>query len=1468
MVLEVAAAGGAMVHLYGVTEGGLTVRAEVGRFWPFLYCKPTVHLADGSRRDIREEDLPLLRKALEEELTSSRAAKQLAKQAPPPPAAAAAAASSTPKKGAKAAPSSGSKKGGSAAAASSFFKAKPSAASSKASAIDVDDEDDDAGGDEEAEEEPSDEDEAEDEDEEDASAGGRGCVVAMKLVQKRSLMYYRGPELSTFVQVWLASPTLLTPAHQALSKKLKLASPEATAPPAAASNGSRKIKVCPLCTLHNEAPSSTCSACDSALPAAVSSPGASSSSPSAAASSSSNAVSSFSSAGELFGTNIEHYMRFMVSSNIVGGGWADARRYELVPSHAKRTRCDLELRCTWSDDPELQPLVGLPTDMQSIATAKIAPLRVLSFDIQPLARQGNDVTSDPSRDPVLAIANQAAWFPAQIDPATGAAVPPVRVLFMLRTAVGPSLPNALVTAPGMEIVWCASEADLLRKWRDFFLAIDADIVTGFDIAQRDIPFLLARAERYERNGGKADDASQLHGPAATLSPPPAAKRGKKSPAASPASSLALSASERATSADFSNWRCLGRDGRIESELKNIQTYGAGWVRSKKRMTATSNQASAYFRMEGRLFFDCQRIIQTQHSLCTYSLQECAQEFLRRTEEYLDDAILNGLLQQASAPMPKAPSGAVGVQARTKSDALRAALDHSATPAAAAAAAAPATAAPAAAAAPSLPRKMTAKDRKRRREIDYEDLTSPSPTPTPSPPPVSPLSVEAAADAAAIAAIPTVPSLTNFESPLRSFTRYASYALRQAELPLLLLEALTIVVASMELSRTTGINVKDVWTRGQMIRTWSLLLRHCHSSKERYIVPAQRENSQGQTMTSGPWIFDCIALGTTGLHQDPVATLDFNSLYPSIMIGYNLCYSTIVVREDEDKIVPNDQTTMTPIHRRFVLPAVRKGVVPQILEWLIEARRQVRKLQKDTPDAFLKSVLEERQKALKISANATYGFTGSSASKLLLVELAEATINYGSRLLQQAAAWVDERFGKGAKGKSDGEGADAEDRVSCCEVIYGDTDSLMIKMHGLSVSEAIALAQRISRSVTDSLPSPITFGYEKVYQPFLLQQNKKYSARKFILDDNPATATLDVKGMESVRRDIIPVVRLLMEEVLRLLLMDGDMPAAIARTKDAIRMLLSDGYTLADLRISKALWRGTDSEQYGTRVAHVELAEKLKRRYPGREIALGQRLSYVLVQGEKGVKQWQQSEEPSYAWAHGLALDLDLYLTNYLQKPLVRLFCLPGLLGSVEKATKVLFQGEHVRAVKRTAPGGGGDKPGAGGGAAAGEASKTRTLGAFFKKDATAHCKHCKRPITSGALSAAAPTGKAAGATATGQKTLAFSRMGAKPKPSAAAPAAAASSSSKPASAAPVTMALCGECRTHLDRVVLSRVAEYAAREEQLAALAQACHHCQCGGGAATREILCVNEDCKIYWSRMKTWRSVEEAQEFLRQLDW
>ena len=102
--------------------------------------------------------------------------------------------------------------------------------------------------------------------------------------------------------------------------------------------------------------------------------------------------------------------------------------------------------------------------------------------------------------------------------------------------------------------------------------------------------------------------------------------------------------------------------------------------------------------------------------------------------------------------------------------------------------------------------------------------------------------------------------------------------------------------------------------------------------------------------------------------------------------------------------------------------MRRGVLPLILESLLAARARVKSSLSVESDAYLRMVLENRQKALKIAANASYGFCGSNASRLMLVELAESTITYGAELLLQNAVWVQQHY-------------------KHANIIYGDTDSV-------------------------------------------------------------------------------------------------------------------------------------------------------------------------------------------------------------------------------------------------------------------------------------------------------------------------------------------------------------------------------------------------------------------------------------------
>lgn len=80
----------------------------------------------------------------------------------------------------------------------------------------------------------------------------------------------------------------------------------------------------------------------------------------------------------------------------------------------------------------------------------------------------------------------------------------------------------------------------------------------------------------------------------------------------------------------------------------------------------------------------------------------------------------------------------------------------------------------------------------------------------------------------------------------------------------------------------------------------------------------------------------------GFYSEPIATLDFASLYPSIMMAHNLCYSTLVSKEDVRTNRFNfepDNLTKTPNGDTFVKPSVKKGILPEILEELLAARKR-------------------------------------------------------------------------------------------------------------------------------------------------------------------------------------------------------------------------------------------------------------------------------------------------------------------------------------------------------------------------------------------------------------------------------------------------------------------------------------------------------------------------------------------------
>ena len=166
-----------------------------------------------------------------------------------------------------------------------------------------------------------------------------------------------------------------------------------------------------------------------------------------------------------------------------------------------------------------------------------------------------------------------------------------------------------------------------------------------------------------------------------------------------------------------------------------------------------------------------------------------------------------------------------------------------------------------------------------------------------------------------------------------------------------------------------------------------------------VIPVERKGgSEGQY--EGAVVIE----PTRGFYKDPVATLDFASLYPSIMMAHNLCYSTLVPKFKANLYKPED-ITQTPNGDFFVKPHVKKGILPIILQELLSARKKAKQELAKATDPFEKAVLDGRQLALKISANSVYGFTGAQVGQLPCLAISSSVTSFGRVMIEQTKALV-------------------------------------------------------------------------------------------------------------------------------------------------------------------------------------------------------------------------------------------------------------------------------------------------------------------------------------------------------------------------------------------------------------------------------------------------------------------------------
>ncbi|XP_023214577.1 DNA polymerase delta catalytic subunit-like [Centruroides sculpturatus] len=481
-------------------------------------------------------------------------------------------------------------------------------------------------------------------------------------------------------------------------------------------------------------------------------------------------------------------------------------------------------------------------------------------------------------------------------------------------------------------------------------------------------------------------------------------------------------------------------------------------------------------------------------------------------------------------------------------------------------------------------------------------------------------------------------------------RLAVYCLKDAMLPLRLLDKLMCIINYMEMARVTGVPLSYLLTRGQQIKVVSQLLQK--AVEYDYIIPVMKVET-GDDFT-GATVIEPIK----GYYNTPIATLDFSSLYPSIMMAHNLCYTTLMSVPSKHNVSP-DQYIKTPSGNYFVKATVCKGLLPEILENLLSARKKAKEDLKKETDSFRKKVLDGRQLALKISANSVYGFTGAQVGKLPCLEISKSVTAFGRMMIERTKQEIEEKYRV-----ENGYNSDAK-------VIYGDTDSVMINFNVKTVHDAMKIGKEAAEYVSDKFEKPIKLEFEKVYFPYLLISKKRYAGLYFTKPDT--YDKMDCKGIETVRRDNCPLVANLINTCLQKILIDRDPNGAVDYAKQIISDLLCNRIDISQLVITKELTK-TDKE-YAAKQAHVELAHRMRKREAGSAPNLGDRVPYVIIAASKNTAAYLKSEDPIYVLENNIPIDTQYYLENQISKPLLRIF--EPILGET-RAESVLLRGDHTR----------------------------------------------------------------------------------------------------------------------------------------------------------------------------------------------
>lgn len=467
--------------------------------------------------------------------------------------------------------------------------------------------------------------------------------------------------------------------------------------------------------------------------------------------------------------------------------------------------------------------------------------------------------------------------------------------------------------------------------------------------------------------------------------------------------------------------------------------------------------------------------------------------------------------------------------------------------------------------------------------------------------------------------------SNWEKGGDARRRVASYCVKDSLLVHKLLDKNGLLNSYIALATVTSTPMYVLLFKGQqqrviaqllpMLAKMGILLPFVENWEEHDDSGLSRKTSYGGGLVLEP---------KRGYYTRPIVCLDFSSLYPTIMMAYNMCYTTLMragrIAEARALPCPADMIKIGPLGHGFMKKEAREGVLPKLLFNLVSSRKAVQNRMREIKesDPAGAASLNLRQIAIKFSANSIYGFTGATVGKLPCLEIASSVTAWGQQHLRRSAEIA---------------------QKASYDVIYGDTDSVMIDT-GVSpekLDEAFEIAEKVAATINSELPKPMEIVVEKAMLNSVFINKKMYAS---LIQEKGKQPTLFFKGISVVRRDRVRYVRTTGKRFLELLLKESDPDGARQYLAERLVRLRTGHVPVVELLKSQSLSKPID--EYAKSEVHASVARRAARRDPSYSVKPGTRIPYVYVVGGKKSKKSEVAEDPTYALKNSLTIDYATY----------------------------------------------------------------------------------------------------------------------------------------------------------------------------------------------------------------------------------